>query len=239
MRFAVLAIAALLAGPARAGAAAGAPPPDAHPWAQRAAAVHPWALHPAGPGGRGGAEPPSPVGRASSAGDGGGGITAKKEMNTNADYQVQEEAAAAAAAAAGHPAVGGLAVVNAEVAAVAVARGGAGMPAAAAVAPRSSQIAYRRRLRGGGAVEQQERKLNGDGYVMSGNEELQTAVGAWCSDEAAAEATYGPISTWKTGQVTSMSFLFNRNDSNWDDVGGAYCSTYDTFNADISNWDGK
>ena len=42
-------------------------------------------------------------------------------------------------------------------------------------------------------------------YVMSGNEELQDAVGEWCSDEAAAEATYGHISTWNTGKVTDMS----------------------------------
>ena len=72
---------------------------------------------------------------------------------------------------------------------------------------------------------------------MSGNEELQTAVGLYCSDQAAAEATYGDISTWNTGQVTSMRGLFGRY---WD--GSQYithCSTYDTFDADISGWDGK
>ena len=76
-------------------------------------------------------------------------------------------------------------------------------------------------------------------YVMSGNEELQTAVGLYCSDQAAAEATYGDIGTWNTGQVTSMAYLFSRFDSEFNDVGGAYCSTYDTFDADISGWDGK
>ena len=65
-------------------------------------------------------------------------------------------------------------------------------------------------------------------YVMSGNGELQTAVGLYCSDQAAAEATYGDIGTWNTGQVTSMANLFY-----------SHCSTKSTFNADISNWDGK
>ena len=65
-------------------------------------------------------------------------------------------------------------------------------------------------------------------YVMSGNGELQTAVGLYCSDQAAAEATYGEIGTWNTGQVTSMNSLFS-----------SYCSTMSTFNANISNWDGK
>ena len=76
-------------------------------------------------------------------------------------------------------------------------------------------------------------------YVMSGNGELQTAVGLYCSDQAAAEATYGVIGTWNTGQVTSMAYLFSRYDSDLNDVGGVYCSTYDTFDADISGWDGK
>ena len=65
-------------------------------------------------------------------------------------------------------------------------------------------------------------------YVMSSNGELQTAVGLYCSDQAAAEATYGDIGTWNTGQVTSMAYLFY-----------SHCSTKSTFNADISNWDGK
>ena len=68
---------------------------------------------------------------------------------------------------------------------------------------------------------------------MSGNEELQTAVGLYCSDQAAAEATYGDIGTWNTGQVTDMSYLFGPR---WY---GGFCSTYATFDADISGWDGK
>jgi surface protein len=74
------------------------------------------------------------------------------------------------------------------------------------------------------AETRKERKLN-DGYVMSGNAELQTAVGAWCSDEASAEATYGDISTWVTSQVTDMSNLFS-----------SHCSTVYTFNANVSRW---
>ena len=46
--------------------------------------------------------------------------------------------------------------------------------------------------------------------------------------DAGLEATYGEIGTWNTGQVTSMNSLFY-----------SYCSTKSTFNADISNWDGK
>ena len=37
---------------------------------------------------------------------------------------------------------------------------------------------------------------------------IRTAVAAWLSDSAAAEATYGHISTWDTSGVTSMSVLF-------------------------------
>ena len=65
-------------------------------------------------------------------------------------------------------------------------------------------------------------------YVMKNDKELQTAVSSWCSDEAAAEAKYGHISTWDTGRVTSMYRLFY-----------SHCSTKRTFNADISAWDGK
>ena len=67
-------------------------------------------------------------------------------------------------------------------------------------------------------------------YVMETNDDLQDAVGEWCDDEAAAEAKYGHISTWNTGQVTNMMRLFGQDGP---------CSTYATFNADISNWDGK
>ena len=51
---------------------------------------------------------------------------------------------------------------------------------------------------------------------------IHSAVDLWESDQAAAEATYGHISSWDVSAVTNMSNLFdNRN----------------TFNEDISNWD--
>ena len=38
--------------------------------------------------------------------------------------------------------------------------------------------------------------------------ELLTARDAWLSDASAATATYGHISSWNTGRITDMSFLF-------------------------------
>jgi len=38
---------------------------------------------------------------------------------------------------------------------------------------------------------------------------LRTAVDAWLSDATAAEATYGHISTWETGDVTDMAHLLD------------------------------
>ena len=73
---------------------------------------------------------------------------------------------------------------------------------------------------------------------METNEELQTAVALWCDDEDAAAAVYGRISRWNTGLVTDMSYLFG---ADWDGSQwiGRHCSTYATFNADISAWNGK
>merc|ERR1719305_1123377 len=42
-----------------------------------------------------------------------------------------------------------------------------------------------------------------------GDGSIRTAVAAWISDATAAEATYGHISTWATGGVTDMSYLFD------------------------------
>ena len=44
------------------------------------------------------------------------------------------------------------------------------------------------------------------GYVMT-NANLETALDAWCTDEAAATATYGDVKTWNTEGVTSMKGL--------------------------------
>ena len=54
------------------------------------------------------------------------------------------------------------------------------------------------------AVPGRRRKL---GYVMT-NSKIRTAVAAWLSNSASAEVTYGHISTWETGGVTDMSYLF-------------------------------
>ena len=64
---------------------------------------------------------------------------------------------------------------------------------------------------------------------------LRTAVSAWCANVADATTTYGHISTWDTSSVTNMSYLFAPTSS---DV-GAYCSSYSTFNSNISTWNGK
>ena len=45
------------------------------------------------------------------------------------------------------------------------------------------------------------------GYVMT-DSNIKTAVNLWLSDSAAAEVTYGHISTWDTSGVTDMTFLF-------------------------------
>ena len=54
------------------------------------------------------------------------------------------------------------------------------------------------------------------------NDNIQTAVDLWISDQESAGAKYGPISGWDTSQVTTMYQLF---------AGKAY------FNEDISDWD--
>jgi surface protein len=60
---------------------------------------------------------------------------------------------------------------------------------------------------------------------------IRTAVAAWLSDSAAAEAAYGHISTWETGGVTDMSLLFCG-------ATGPYCNTAAaSFNDDIGAWD--
>ena len=65
---------------------------------------------------------------------------------------------------------------------------------------------------------------------------LRSAVIAWLSDAAAAEATYGHISTWETGGVTDMSYLFcNKHGS--DAAYGCSKPRVQSFNEDISAWD--
>ena len=75
---------------------------------------------------------------------------------------------------------------------------------------------------------------------------IKTAVAAWLSDSAAAEATYGHISTWETGGVTDMSRLFENELSFNEDIGAwdtsGVTTTYrmfhgaSAFNRDIGGW---
>ena len=69
------------------------------------------------------------------------------------------------------------------------------------------------------------------GRAMDDNT-IRTAVAAWLSDSAAAEAQYGPISAWDTVDVKDMSELFCASSS--------ACSYYNTaaksLNEDIGAW---
>jgi len=72
-------------------------------------------------------------------------------------------------------------------------------------------------------------------YVMT-NSNIRTAVDAWLANATAAEATYGHISTWETGGVTDMSYLFCASSgTSWAGLG---CNTAAaSFNEDIGAWD--
>ncbi|CAH0375818.1 unnamed protein product [Pelagomonas calceolata] len=81
------------------------------------------------------------------------------------------------------------------------------------------------------------------GYVMD-DDSIRTAVAAWASDAATAEATYGHISTWATGGVTDMSHLFCVRQDYMDDPDEAEyyesCvlpASAASFNEDIGAWD--
>ena len=72
--------------------------------------------------------------------------------------------------------------------------------------------------------------------LVADDSTIRTAVAAWLSDRAAAEATYGHISTWETSGVTDMSYLFCGN--SYDYSGSGYCNTAAfSFNEDIGAWD--
>jgi len=77
------------------------------------------------------------------------------------------------------------------------------------------------------------------GNVMV-NWKIRWAVTAWLADATAAEVAYGHISTWQTGEVTDMSFLFCAYAENVCS-GQLWCSRCNTaaasFNDDISAWD--
>ena len=73
-------------------------------------------------------------------------------------------------------------------------------------------------------------------YVMS-DTSIRKAVTAWFEDSAAAEATYGHISTWETGGVTDMSCLFARFECTSSTQGVYYNSGAASFDENISAWD--
>jgi hypothetical protein len=76
------------------------------------------------------------------------------------------------------------------------------------------------------------------GTVTHGDGSIRFAVAAWLSDSAAAEATYGHISTWETGGVTDTSCLFAAESCYSGTQGGWYQnSAAVSFNEDISAWD--
>ena len=59
-------------------------------------------------------------------------------------------------------------------------------------------------------------------HAFSDLDELQVAVDTWVANRTKAEATYGPMALWDTGNVTSFASLFQGVSS---------------FNEDITNWD--
>ena len=87
--------------------------------------------------------------------------------------------------------------------------------------------------------------FNLKGISMDDNR-IRTAVTAWLADATVAEATYGHISTWKTGEVTDMEELFHRASSFNEDIGAWNTSGVTTmedmfggayaFDQPIGNW---
>merc|ERR1712072_993028 len=72
------------------------------------------------------------------------------------------------------------------------------------------------------------------------DESIRTAVRAWMEDRAAAEATYGHISTWETSGVTDMSHLFcvRQDWMEGDSYQKERCVlSTSSFNEDIGAWD--
>ncbi|CAH0366918.1 unnamed protein product, partial [Pelagomonas calceolata] len=65
---------------------------------------------------------------------------------------------------------------------------------------------------------------------------IYTARDAWLANPTAAEATYGHISTWETGGVTDMSYLFCASSSTSGLSQGCKTAAA-SFNEDIGAWD--
>ena len=81
--------------------------------------------------------------------------------------------------------------------------------------------------------------------IRDSNSTIRTAVAAWLADATAAQATYGHISTWATGGVTDMAYLFCGIDcfcrDRLDLYPDCWCGDCNTaaasFNEDIGAWD--
>ena len=73
-------------------------------------------------------------------------------------------------------------------------------------------------------------------YAFADQAELETALDLWCTDQAAAMAAYGLITTWVTSALTSMVGLYSPHY-----VNGAYSYNarphLSTCNAEVGNFD--
>ena len=67
--------------------------------------------------------------------------------------------------------------------------------------------------------------------AFSDKADLVTALRAWCSNPASAEAVHGPISAWNTSRVTDMSQLF------YAETAADTVSCMYQFNEDLNAWD--
>ena len=72
--------------------------------------------------------------------------------------------------------------------------------------------------------------LVGSGRAMD-DTTIRTAVAAWESDRAAAEATYGPISAWDTADVVDMTELFRLSTDFNEDIGAWNTSSVTSMNS--------
>ena len=114
--------------------------------------------------------------------------------------------------------------------------------------PAGLNAAYEQGESAGTLVDYSGQGCPGDATVVAMDDTtIRTAVAAWLADATAAEAAYGHISTWKTGEVTDMSGLFedassfNDDISPWDTSGvttmnGMFSKT-SSFNQPIGAWD--